>query len=1035
MGIQRIIHPRLVIILLVLLFPAALAFSSSETAGNDQWTVSGPVIQAKLTSTQALQDQDPISIMDNDDFKDPANGFTTDATGTFDDPYVLKGKFINATGGEQGINITGTDVYFRIENVWVNGSDNLNTAGIQLTDVTNGQLINCTVTESYAGIGLIRSSNNNLTVNNVTGATIGFALTDSSNDNNLSWNNATGNGYGYFMNGSSHNNLIGNNASENGNGFYLYQYNTYNTFTGNNANRNTKGFLLSSYNNYNTFTGNTVNGNGYTEDGFKLSGYSNYNTFTGNNATGNEFGFYLSSSNSNTFTGNEASGNNYEGFTLDSSDNNTLAGNDATDNGGLGFLLGGSYNNTLTGNDASGNDVGFLLDTAVNNTLTGNNASGNNYGFLLGDSNNNTLTGNEASGNTIDGIYLDYSDNNTLTGNNASWNNLGFDLFHSHNNTLTGNTANNNIGAASGFLLWISSNNTLIGNTANDNNVHGFDLYSSSNNNTLIGNTATSNEYGFYLTGSSNSNNLTANTATENNRGFYLTGSSNYNTLTANNATSNEYGFYLEGSSFNTLTANSACDNVVTNGITVGGFVLVSSSHNNTLTGNYAGENSEGFHLASSSNYNNLTWNIAYSNTGYGISLRSSSGNLLYYNFLIDNFQGGTLQAYDDSLTNSWNSSTRGNYWSDHYGPDDDSNGIVDSSYTLAGGQQVNDTLPLASGLLASLSTLQLTGPADRVFEAGSTGILSLTWLPVTNIPVNTTYKLYLDDDLDESGNWTSGAATTLSVDLTGASLGDYNITLVVSDYSNKTATHTVWVTVEDTVDPVIAAIIDFTVEAGPDAGVLTFSATDLFPATYTLYLDGAVNKTDSWTSGTVVTFPLDSLPPGVYTFTLAVRDTTGNDDTLTVTVTVIDTTNPVITYTGPSTFTFEEDSTGNTFTLSATDLFPGNYTVYRDDYPVFSGNWTNGTVFTVSLDDLPLPPGEYTIKLVVHDTSGNEAILTVTVTVTAKPAPSTTPTTPTTASTTTTRKPSPGWTAPLVLLSLACSAFILTRRRSRQKK
>ncbi|MFW9993056.1 MAG: NosD domain-containing protein [Candidatus Odinarchaeota archaeon] len=972
MKVTRKIYPGLAIVLLIVLFPAVITHSSDGDVFGDHQAASGPVIQAKLTGIQAL----PIVITDNDGFT--AAGFTGSGTATV--PYVLKDVVIDA-GGPNGIDISNTDKYFRIENVTVSGSTNVGAGAFWLANVKNGLIINCTATSSYAG----------------------FAVTGSSRDNTLADNNATGNDYGFLLDTAHDNTFTGNNATDNGwFGFYL-ESSDNNTLIGNNAHNTAGGegeigFYLASSDN-NTLTGNNATSN--DNAGFYL--YSSHNnTLTGNNAALNgQNGFYLWSSRNNTLTGNEASGNTYEGFALDSSDNNTLAGNDATDNGGLGFLLGGSYNNTLTGNNASGNDVGFLLDTAVNNTLTGNNASGNNYGFLLGDSNNNTLTGNEASGNADEGFSLYVSRNNTLSGSTASGNRNGFVLSDSHNNTLTGNTATGSK-VGSGFIMDNSHNNTLTGNNASGNNF-GFDL-SGSDYNTFTGNSA-NNNFG----------------ATS---GFYLS-SSDYNNFTGNTANGNyQHGFDLSTSHNNTFTGNTASNNTE-------GFEL-DYSHNNTLTGNTAaGNRNFGFYLSNCDN-TTLSWNTLYNNTNCGVYLWSCSYDQVYLNFFIDNNKGGTtIQGYDNSLDNSWDNGTYGNHWSDHTGMD---------NYTLDGGLKVNDTLPLVPALLKYLSILQFTGPGpdDQVFEAGTTGILSLTWLPVTNIPVNTTYELYLDDNLEESGNWTSGIALTLAVDLTGISPDDHNITIVISDYSNKTAADTVWMTVEDTTDPVITPIADFTEEAGPAAGTLVFSATDLFPDTYTLYLDDAVNQTGSWTSGTVVTVELDGFLPGDYNFTLVVRDTTGNEAKRTVLVTLEDTTDPVITYTGTETFTFEEGSTGNAFNITATDLYPGNFTLYQNGTGAGTYNWTSGTTVTVSFDSLSLPVGVYNFTLVVRDTSGNGATLMVTVTVTAKPAPSTTTTTPTSSSsvtTTTTGKPSPGWTAPLVLLFLACSAGILARRRSRREK
>ncbi|MFW9994400.1 MAG: NosD domain-containing protein [Candidatus Odinarchaeota archaeon] len=997
MRTHRIFYPAVAAVLLLVLFPAVLAFSNGKIAGSNHLTVSDPVVQAKLASIQAL----PVVITDNGGFD--GAGFTGD--GTPDVPYVLKDAVIDASAsGLPGINISNTDAYFRIENVTVSGSSNSNTGGIHLENVKNGQIINTTVTNNRNGFYLSSSSNNILTGNNATyNLDHGFYLSSSSN-NTLAGNNATENEYsGFYLYSSSNNSLVGNTGTGNyEEASFILDNSSNNTLIGNNATENVfSGFRLYSSNN-NTLTGNTASGNVHS-NGFELESSSN-NTLTGNMASGNGlFGFYLASSSNNTLTDNTANNNHGEsgGFYLSFSNNNILIRNTATGNDYRGFYLKSSSNNTLLENNASEyGDIGFwLASSSNNNTLVGNSASDGIGGYRLASSSNNTLISNSANGNSGEeqgGFRLESSsNNNTLVGNTAFDNDFGFYLSSSNNNTLAGNNATGN--EYSGFHLSSSSNNTFTGNSANGNPWGGFYLQSSNTYNILVGNNATDNGEGFVLETSNSYNTLTGNTASGSSTGtgFFLDSSNNYNRLTGNTATGNEDGFYLEGSSNNNLTGNTASGNT-------DGFILRSSSNNNTLAGNNATGNVEnnfflymsgdnsltgnaatgsvlgfGF-LLLDSHGNNLTWNNVYNNTGHGIRVEESSGNLVYFNFLIDN-NGGGVQGYDNSLLNSWTNGTHGNYWSDYTGTDA-GNGIGDTNYTLDGEittPPANDTRPLVFGLLVNISSLQLTGPGDLTFEAGSTGTCTITWLPVTNLlPV--TYELYVNNGLEDTGGWTSETAIKVDVDLAGLALGtDYNYTLLVSDYSGKTVMNTVWVTVKDTTGPMITALEDFTVEAGPTAGTLSFTATDLFPANYTLYLDGSVNKSGDWTSGTPLTVALDSLPPGVHEFTLTVQDTSGNEATRTVLVTVEDTTDPVIT--APADFTIEAGDI-KTLSFTVTELFPANYTLYLDGSVNKSNDWNSGTPLTVALDSLP--PGVHEFTLTVQDTSGNGATRTVLVTV-----------------------------------------------------
>ncbi|RZN34964.1 MAG: hypothetical protein EF813_09390 [Methanosarcinales archaeon] len=96
-----------------------------------------------------------------------------------------------------------------------------------------------------------------------------------------------------------------------------------------------------------------------------------------------------------------------------------------------------------------------------------------------------------------------------------------------------------------------------------------------------------------------------------------------------------------------------------------------------------------GIHLQSSDN-NILTANTA-SDNNRGISIRgSSNNNTLYQNNLINNTD---YNAYDE-CTNTWDSGSAGNYYSNYNGTDTDGDGIGDTPYSIPGGSSI-DRFPL----------------------------------------------------------------------------------------------------------------------------------------------------------------------------------------------------------------------------------------------------------------------------------------------------------------------------------------------------
>ena len=297
-----------------------------------------------------------------------------------------------------------------------------------------------------------------------------------------------------------------------------------------------------------------------------------------------------------------------------------------------------SYN-TITNNNISNNNYGIYLYVTSKNIVISNNVSNNNYGINLYSSGNNTIINNNASNNSPYCIYLRYSNNNTITNNNASYYKFGINLEYSSNNTINANTASNN-------------------------EYHGISLYQSSNNNTITGNNANNGYSGIFISNSGN------------------------NTITGNNASNNEYGGIG-------LWSPDSKNNVVTNNIASNnnkyGINLYKSS-NNTIIGNNASNNFYyGIYLRYSCN-NVIRCNNASNNFYYGIVFSSSSNNnTLYFNSLVSSNTGYT--AYDTD-TNTWDSGTQGNYYSDYTGSDSDGDGIGDTPYPIPGGSSV-DRYPL----------------------------------------------------------------------------------------------------------------------------------------------------------------------------------------------------------------------------------------------------------------------------------------------------------------------------------------------------
>jgi hypothetical protein len=130
---------------------------------------------------------------------------------------------------------------------------------------------------------------------------------------------------------------------------------------------------------------------------------------------------------------------------------------------------------------------------------------------------------------------------------------------------------------------------------------------------------------------------------------------------------------------------------------------------------------------------------------------------------------------------------------------------------------------------------------------------------------------------------------TSISHIMGNLALGEYNFTILLFDEYGYNSTDTVIVTViSDTTPPVLTSADDVTMQLGETGLTIKWNATDDYPYTYLIYLDGAENGTGSWESNVPIVFSLDGLEAGVHNVTIAVRDVGNNIVTDTVIVQVI---------------------------------------------------------------------------------------------------------------------------------------------------
>jgi len=653
-------------------------------------------------------------------------------TGSWSNPYIIENVSVDASNSptRSGILIENSkNKYFIIRNCSVyNSGGGSYDAGIRLDNSCNGTIIdnfcsnngrngitfyiNCenntisgnTVNANHQnGIFLYQNCDyNNITGNTGSNNNYGIQLFDNCNSNNITGNTLNNNRiHGIRLDYCDNNRIIENTASFNAeNGIYIYSA-EWNNITRNNLNYNKLiGIHLRFFCMDNIINNNTINGN---DLGIFLQ-QSFYNNVSENILNDNNYCIYELSSAENIISNNDctlptlqipisidavATGVGAHNWTWAKSQTWCSGSGTWTDPfiienliiSGFGAI---SYGIEIKNSDAffiirnckiyNAIENGIYLDFVNNSQLIDNNCSNNGYAgiALLYRCSNNTISENIANSNDACGIYF-YEEN--------------------YNNTIIGNIANDNdeIGIS---LHWISNNTIIKQNIVNKNRYYGIELYDYCGYNMVLDNTINNNgERGIDLEYQS-SNNIISNNIIENNKlfGVYLESKCIKNTFMQNTIRNNSEGIYLDSScDTNIISGNTISDNI---------------QYGIFLNGNGEGEGN---------NFNLIIDNlISGNNVGICIDLNSNN-NSLYENYFVENLK----HAIDNGTNNKWNSSTIGNYWDNHTGPDNNNDGIVDNPYIYIGGSAGSiDYLPIASitprgldpGLIAVIVVVSIIG-------------------------------------------------------------------------------------------------------------------------------------------------------------------------------------------------------------------------------------------------------------------------------------------------------------------------------------
>ncbi|UCG70233.1 MAG: right-handed parallel beta-helix repeat-containing protein [Thermoplasmata archaeon] len=669
----------------------------------------------------AYTPHDPILIDGDADFAAQAAAEGWPGDGTVGNPYIIEGYEIN-TSFANGIEIRSTTVYFVIRNTLVfdrNWYVSQSFSNINLYNVRNATIENCTIKNNFCGIFLNSSSEINIFGNNITDNHEMGLYFENSSGNNIINNNITylvGTGmYFYLSNG---NYISGNNISSQwgGHAIHLY-YSVQNSFVGNTMLRNgiyIEGDLIEHWSTNNIDISNTIEGKpvyfwrnqtvGKIPHGAGKVILINCTNIT----IENQEIEYASSGVSLVFSSfcniknNSVSKNYPYGIYLYQSSGNLITGNNASYHGNFGIYINNSNENNITSNTVLSNgDGGISLDYSNGNNIANNKVLNNREGGIyIGSSHWNNISNNEISNfdtwHDSSGITLINSSINKIIDNNLSGYYYGIHLQDCKENIIQNNNVTNGYQSISSNGIYLDHSN---GNDIIDNNILNFGgnglSLESSNWNDINGNYVSNSKYGsgiqlLY----SNGNNLTNNKAFSNEQSGFFIGISNWTNIAGNVAFSNNMGgISLSGCSNNTVSNNNISNDLQD------GIGLISSSNNVIRENNISKNNRYGIYLLLDCNENHINNNIVSNNNESGIFIQlsnrnniignnismneigillwNSTENIFHHNNIFNNREQFD-QKYDH--INTWDDGGgEGNYWGDYYGFDEDGDGVGDT--------------------------------------------------------------------------------------------------------------------------------------------------------------------------------------------------------------------------------------------------------------------------------------------------------------------------------------------------------------------
>ena len=272
------------------------------------------------------------------------------------------------------------------------------------------------------------------------------------------------------------------------------------------------------------------------------------------------------------------------------------------------------------------------------------------------------------------------------------------------------------------------------------------------------------------------------------------------------------------------------------------------------------------------------------------------------------------------------------------------------------------------TALSADIRDPVITSPGDQEFLFETFNI-TITWQLQDEYPEE--IKVYVDDFLNTTVTWANKTYDYI-FNVTGMAIGEYDVRIEAHDQNGNVAEDTINLRIYEDVSPEVDGPEDVEYTFTDTGNSLEWNVSDDYLNKFSitrdgeLVIDGDVDPEDPF-----ISIGVDGLNIGVYIYLFMVNDTSGNNATDEVTVTVLrDSVSPVFTYI-PPTIIYNRGILEVVRNWTVQDDYMSTYKIEVDGFVIEEGVWDSETI---SFNFGGLSEGTHWVTLTVTDLGGNTA-------------------------------------------------------------